>query len=142
MSVKNSSVPPSEALSHSMCEAALHAAVEKAEHIGVKVSIALLDAGGHLLRFVRMSEIHVGTVEVSMAKARCAVLFKRSTKTFAESYATGATALTALPGVVPFEGGVPIIINGVLWGAVGCSGASPEQDGAIAEAIVNRILGD
>ncbi|MGH6862157.1 MAG: GlcG/HbpS family heme-binding protein [Phyllobacterium sp.] len=128
----NSSTMTDELLSEAICEAAVNKAIDKAHLLGVAVSIAVLDAGGHLLRLVRMDGIHAGTVEISQAKARCAVMFKRPTKAFAQSYAAGTTSLIALPGVVPFEGGVPIMMEGCLLGAIGCSGASPEQDGEIA----------
>jgi uncharacterized protein GlcG (DUF336 family) len=122
------------------CRAAMQAALDEAQRNGLAVTVAILDAGGQLLNLSRMDGIHAGTVEVAIAKARCAVQFKRPTKVFAEAYAGGATALTALPGMLPYEGGVPIILDGHIVGAVGASGASPEQDGAIATAGVNAIL--
>jgi glc operon protein GlcG len=135
----NSSIVTGGLLSETICEAAVNKAIEKARSLGVAVSIAVLDPGGHLLRLVRMDGIHAGTVEISQAKAHCAVMFKRPTKAFAQSYAAGTTALIALPGVVPFEGGVPIIMEDCLCGAIGCSGASPEQDGEIATAGLATI---
>ena len=122
------------------CQAAVNAALAEARRHGLAVTIVVLDAGGQLLNLARMDGIHAATVEVAIAKARCAVQFKRPTKVFAESYAKGATAITALPGVLPFEGGVPIILDGHIVGAVGVSGAAPEQDGAIATAAVDAIL--
>jgi uncharacterized protein GlcG (DUF336 family) len=122
------------------CQAAMAAALAQAQANRLAVTVAILDAGGQLLHLTRMDAIHAGTVDVAIAKARCAVQFKRPTKAFAEAYAGGATALTALPGVLPYDGGVPIIIDGHIVGAIGASGASPEQDGAIATAGVNAIL--
>lgn len=122
------------------CQSAMAAALAEAERNGLRMTVAILDAGGQLLQLSRMDGIHAGTVDVAIAKARCAVQFKRPTKAFAEAYANGATALLALPGVLPFEGGVPIILDGHIVGAVGASGASPEQDGAVATAGVNAIL--
>ncbi len=102
------------------CQAAL---AEAAKH-NLAMTIAILDAGGQLLQLVRMDRIHAGTVDVSIAKARSAVQFKRSTREFQDGYEKGAPNLTALPGVIPFAGGVPLIIDGHIVGAVGASGAS------------------
>jgi glc operon protein GlcG len=122
------------------CQAAMTAAVDRAREDGISVTVAILDAGGHLLHLIRMDGVHIGTVDVSIAKARCAVEFKRPTKAFQDSYAQGATALPVLKAI-PFEGGVPVIIDGHLAGAIGASGAAPHQDGAVATAAVNAILG-
>jgi glc operon protein GlcG len=139
MTNPTSMTTPGGNLSRAACNEAIEAAVKKAGTLGVAVSVAVLDAGGHLLGFTRMNDIHAGTVDVSIAKARCAAMFKRPTKVFADAYAQGATAVTALPHVVPFDGGVPIIAEGKLLGAVGCSGASPEQDGVIAAEAAAAI---
>ena len=123
-----------KALTLAACQAAMAAALAEAERQGVNVTIAILDAGGQLLQLSRMDGIHAGTVEVAIAKARCAVQFKRPTKSFADALESGATALLALPGVLPFEGGVPIMVDGEIVGAVGASGAAPGQDGAVGDA--------
>jgi glc operon protein GlcG len=128
---------PDGALTEQACARALTAAREHAASLGVRVSVAVHDAGGHLLAFIRMDDVHAGTVEVSMGKARCAVMFNRPTKAFADALAAGASGIAALPGVIPFEGGVPVTHEGKLFGAVGCSGASPQQDGEIARAAVH-----
>jgi uncharacterized protein GlcG (DUF336 family) len=122
------------------CQAATAAALSEARRTGLAMTIAILDAGGQLVHLARMDGIHAGTVDVAIAKARCAVQFKRATKLFADAYANGATALPALPGVLPFEGGLPILVDGEIVGAIGASGAAPEQDGAVAQAGIDAIL--
>jgi isopentenyl diphosphate isomerase/L-lactate dehydrogenase-like FMN-dependent dehydrogenase/uncharacterized protein GlcG (DUF336 family) len=129
-----------KSLTLAACKVAIDAALAEATKRELKMTVAILDAGGHLLHLSRMDDIHAGTVEVAIAKARSAVMFKRPTKAFAEAYAGGATGLPALPGVLPFEGGVPIIIDGQILGAVGASGASPDLDGVVASAGVEAIM--
>ena len=112
----------------------LATAEAEAVRSGVAVAIAILDAGGYLLDFSRMDGAHRGTIDVAIAKARCAAVFGRPTKNFADAYAGGRTALVALPSVVPFDGGTPIMRDGHLVGAIGVSGAPEEVDGQIAVA--------
>lgn len=104
-------------------------------------SLAVLDDGGTLLAFRRMDGIHNGTAEVAIAKARAAVSFRRPTRRFAEGVAAGNLALLSLPGLVALDGGVPILIDGVVAGAIGVSGASPREDDAIAEIGASAIDG-
>jgi glc operon protein GlcG len=110
------------------------AALARAVEAQVSVSIAILDDGAHLLYFVRMTDSHVGTVEIAIAKAATAVKFKRPSQNFAQGIADGALALLAMPGLVPFPGGVPLLHGGTLMGAIGVSGAAPDMDAQIAAA--------
>ena len=114
--------------------AVMQAAELAARAAGCRMCIAVLDGGGHLQLFTRMDETHSASIEVAMAKARCAVAFRRPTKRFAEALAGGGSALLALPGVIPFEGGVPLVYRGAVVGAIGVSGGTPEQDGMVGEA--------
>ena len=118
------------------CMKIMAAAEAEARKNDAMVSIAILDAGGHLLHFSRMDEAHAGTVDIAIGKARCAAMFRRPTKAFAERYAAGATAVASLPNVFPFEGGVPILIGRECIGAVGASGAAAAVDGMVALAGV------
>jgi uncharacterized protein GlcG (DUF336 family) len=118
-------------------EAALASAVQSQ----VTVSIAILDDGGHLLYFVRMTDCHAGTAEVAIAKAATAVKFKRPTQTFAQGVADGTLTLLAMPGLIPFPGGVPLLHKETLMGAIGVSGAAPDVDAQLAmagAAVVER----
>lgn len=98
------------------------------------VVIAILDDGGHLVYLQRMDTTQVGSVEVAIAKAKSAVFFKRPTKAFEEALSGGRTAILRLPNAVPVEGGVPLISDGVVIGAIGVSGVQSNQDGQIAQA--------
>lgn len=103
------------------------------------VCIALVDDGGHLIHFVRMDGVQTGSVNVSMRKAQSAANFKRPTKVFEETLAGGRTAILALPGAVPLEGGLPLAVDGQIIGAIGVSGVTSQQDGLIAQAGADEL---
>lgn len=112
------------------------AAAAEAEAVKNKwnVVIAILDDGGHLLYLQRMDETQIGSVDVAQEKARSAVKFKRPTKAFEEALAGGRMAIMTLPGALPVEGGIPLMRDGKLVGAIGVSGVTSQQDGQIAAA--------
>lgn len=103
------------------------------------VCIAILDEGGHLIYFQRMDGTQIGSVEISMRKARSAVFYKRPTKAFQERAAKGEPHIAALPAALPFEGGVPIIVGDEVLGAIGVSGVMSQQDGEIAQAGLEAL---
>jgi glc operon protein GlcG len=117
----------------------LDAALAEAKKQKFSLSIAIVDDAGHLLAYARMDEAGLASVRVSVAKARCAALFKRPTKAWEETFAT-RPAIANLPGVLPIEGGVPLIVSGKVVGAIGASGASSAQDGQVA-AVGAATLG-
>ena len=112
------------------------AALAPARANGWTVVIAIADPGGHLVYLEKMDETQVGSVAIAETKARSAALFKRPTKTFQERLARGGDGLLVLglAGVVPVEGGLPIIVDGKLIGALGVSGGSSAEDEACAAA--------
>jgi glc operon protein GlcG len=95
--------------------------------------IAVLDDGANLLCLERMDSAPIGSLEVAQKKARSAVIFKSPTKDFADGLAKGATALLKLD-ILPFEGGIPLVIDGKIVGSIGVSGGAAEQDGQVAKA--------
>jgi glc operon protein GlcG len=98
--------------------------------------IAIVDSGGHLVMLHSFDHAQHGSVAIAQEKARCAVNFKRATKTIEDAVAQGGLNLRMLatPGVVPLEGGVPLIAEGRIAGAIGVSGMRSNQDGQVAEA--------
>lgn len=112
------------------------AAAAEAEAVKNKwnVVIAVLDEGGHLLYLQRADGTQVGSVDVAIAKAQSAVKFKRPTKALEDALAGGRQAILALPGAVPVEGGLPLMVGSDLIGAIGVSGVTSQQDGQIAAA--------
>jgi uncharacterized protein GlcG (DUF336 family) len=114
-------------------------AAEAAAAISCPMSIAVVDSGAHLVYLERMDDALIGSVEASQRKARCAVLYKRPTKAFEDMIAGGRMVLLTLPDIMPIEGGVPLIVNGTLSGAIGVSGGTAQQDGAVANAAVDFL---
>lgn len=99
-----------------------------------KVTIAVADDGGHLLFLQRSHDTKFGSVETAMMKAHAAVAFQYATKDSETAVQSGRLIHLALPGVIPAEGGVPLIIDGVIVGGLGISGVRAIQDGQIAAA--------
>src|ERR1044072_3622135 len=99
--------------------------------------IAVVDDGGNLMALERLDGTFPAGANISIGKARTAALFKRPTKAFEDVIKNGRTALIALPDAyfTPLQGGVPIVIDGQIVGAVGVSGAaSAQQDEEVAIA--------
>jgi glc operon protein GlcG len=104
------------------------------------VVITIVDDGGYLLYLERMDGVQTGSIDVAIQKARTAAAFKRKTKVFLDALKNGRPELVALPGGMPFEGGVPLIWNEQVIGAIGVSGLTTgEQDGMIAEFGSNSL---
>lgn len=119
-------------------KAAAAAAQEAADH-EVNVVIAVVDTGGNLVYFERSDIVQWGSNEVAVHKARCSVAFKRPTKAFENAITGGNTAFLTLDGISAIEGGVPIVQNGTIIGAIGVSGGSWVQDGQIAQAGADAV---
>jgi uncharacterized protein GlcG (DUF336 family) len=99
------------------------------------VAIVIVDAGGHLISLRRMDGTQVGSIDIAIRKAVAAVEFKRPTKALQDLIAKdGLTFVLSLPNVTAVEGGLPILHNGQVIGAIGISGATAAQDGIIAAA--------
>jgi glc operon protein GlcG len=100
------------------------------------VAVAVVDPAGILVYFEKMDNTQVGSADIAIGKARSAVLFKRPTKVFQETLAAGGDGLRilGLHGAVPLEGGIPLLVDGKIIGAIGVSGATTPQDGQCAKA--------
>ncbi len=108
------------------------------------VAIAIVDEGGHLVHLAKIDNTQYGSIDVAIQKAQTSAAFKRPTKVFEEAIAGGRNAIIALKGALPLEGGMPIMHDGKVIGAIGVSGVKSTEDGQIAKAAVDalpRILG-
>jgi glc operon protein GlcG len=99
-----------------------------------KVVIAVVDDGGHLLYLQRSHDTQFGSVETAIFKAHAAAAFQRPTKMSEDAVMSGRLIHLALPGVIPAEGGVPLLLDGMVVGGLGISGVRSAQDGQIAAA--------
>lgn len=103
-------------------------------------AIAVVDEGGNLVAVERLDNTFAAGANISIGKARTAVLFKRPTKFFEDVINKGRTAMTTLNDFTPLQGGIPIIVDGQIIGAVGVSGAaSAQQDEELATAGANAL---
>ena len=91
--------------------------------------IAVLDSGGHLIYLERADGTQLGSIVVAQEKARTALLFKRPTKALEDGVLGGRVHMMALPGVIPVEGGLPLVKDGEIVGSIGVSGVQSSQDG-------------
>jgi uncharacterized protein GlcG (DUF336 family) len=105
------------------------------------MAIAITDIAGDLVYLEKMDATQTGSVKVAIGKARSAALFKRPTKVFQDAVASGGGGLRilALEGGVPLDGGLPIVMDGKIVGAIGVSGATGEQDAQCAKAGVDTL---
>lgn len=103
------------------------------------VVIAIVDEGGNLVYLQKIDETQTASIEVAQAKARSAAMFKRPTKVFEDALVGGRQAILKLPGAMPVEGGLPLVADGKVIGAIGVSGVTSQQDGIIAAAGVKAL---
>jgi glc operon protein GlcG len=105
--------------------------------------IAIVDPGGYLVYLEKMDQTQVGSIAIAEQKARSSAIFKRPTKIFQDRLAKGGDGLLVLRlhDAIPVEGGVPIIVDGKLIGALGVSGGSSAEDEACAEAGATALAG-
>jgi uncharacterized protein GlcG (DUF336 family) len=118
----------------------LAAAAEKqAADAKLSMVIVILDDGGNLLYLERMDGTQIGSIKVAMQKANSAVAYKRPTKVFADAMAGGGNAILSLPGAMPIEGGIPLVVDGAVIGSIGASGGSSKEDGIVAKAGADAL---
>ena len=100
------------------------------------VAVAVVDTGGNLIYYEKMDNTQIGSANLAIEKARTAALFKRPTKAFQDVLAGGGDGLRilSLKGVVAIEGGIPLVMDGKIVGAIGVSGATSAQDAQCAKA--------
>lgn len=129
-------IPYGAPISTDDAKRAAAAAISEAHRNNWNMAIAIVDTGGYLVYFERMPNTQLASVDLAIEKARTAALFRRPTKTFQDTLAGGGDGLRVLglTGAMPNEGGVPIVVDAKLIGAIGVSGGSVTQDGQAANA--------
>ncbi len=142
MSANQPAIPlygPSITLEHARKVSA--AAQQEAQKNGWLMVVAITDAGGHLVLLERMDGGQFGSVQVAQDKARSAVAFRRPTKAFHDMVAAGGEGLRmlAMSGAIPIDGGLPILVDGLVIGGIGLSGGTSAQDGQVAQAGLGAL---
>jgi uncharacterized protein GlcG (DUF336 family) len=113
----------------------------EAKKNNLNVVMVVLDSGGNLVMLERMDGAQFGSIEVAKEKAYSAVAFRRPSKVFDDALAQGGAnlRLLRLPGASPLEGGIPIVVDGKVIGAVGVSGGLSSQDAQIGRAGIDNM---
>ena len=117
----------------------MSAAENEALKNGWRMAISIVDESGNLILFEKLDDTQPGSIAVAHGKARTAANFKRPTKALEDLVAGGKTAFLAIEGVVPLQGGLPVVVEGRVIGAIGVSGGSAAQDEQVATAALGVL---
>jgi glc operon protein GlcG len=115
-------------ISMQKAEEAMHTAVAEANKRGWALNVAVVDSGGNLVTFARMDGAQLASIAIAEHKARAAAKFRRPTRIFEDAVQKGTLYIATLDDVVASRGGIPLIDDGKLIGAIGCSGGTGSQD--------------
>jgi glc operon protein GlcG len=136
-------VPYGRPISLEQAQAVIHAAVAEARKRDWKLNVAVADSGGNLVAFQRMDGAMLASIQIAQHKARAAVTFRRPTKVFEDGVnLMHLNYLLAFDGVIASRGGIPLIEQGDIIGAIGCSGGTDSQDEVVSKAgaaAINRF---
>jgi uncharacterized protein GlcG (DUF336 family) len=127
-------VPYGAPITAGRAKSVVAAAEAEAKKHNWKMNIAVVDSGGNLVAFERMDGAQLASIAISEHKARTAVLYRRETKVFETNIQGGNTYQLTLDGVIGSRGGIPLVENGKMIGAIGCSGGTGSQDEVVAKA--------
>ena len=135
-------VPYGRPISLDRAMAAIQAAVAEAKKRNWKMNVAVADSGGNLVAFQRMDGAMLASIQIAEHKARAAATFRRPTKVFEDGIKLmHLNYLLAFDGVIASRGGIPLIEQGEIIGAIGCSGGTDSQDEVVSKAgaaVINQ----
>jgi glc operon protein GlcG len=125
----------------SMAKKVMQAAEAEATRNTWPMVIAIVDSTGHLVILQRMEQAHYGSIAIAQLKAETALDFRRPTKTFEDAIAAGGQGvrIVSMPNVLALEGGLPIMVDGTVVGAIGVSGMQSGQDAQVARAGLDAL---
>jgi uncharacterized protein GlcG (DUF336 family) len=128
-------------VNHETARKVLAGAVAEARKQNLPMAIAVVDNAGQLVAFERMDNTQTASIAVAQDKAISAAMYRRPTKVFQDLVAGGGVGLRVLTlrGAVAVEGGVPLMVDGKIIGAIGVSGGSSEQDGVVAKGGTDTL---
>lgn len=136
-------VPYGVPISLQQAQAVIQAAVAEARKRNWKMNVAVTDSGGNLVAFQRMDGAMLASIQIAEHKARAAVTFRRPTKVFEDGVQLmHLNYLLAFDGIIASRGGIPLIHQSVIIGAIGCSGGTDSQDevvGKAGAAVMNNL---
>jgi len=136
-------VPYGVPISLDQAQAVIHAAVAEAKQRNWKMNLAVADSGGNLVAFQRMDGAMLASIQIAEHKARAAATFRRETKVFEDGInLMHLNYLLAFDGVIASRGGIPLIAQGKIIGAIGVSGGTDSQDEVVSKAgaaVINQV---
>jgi uncharacterized protein GlcG (DUF336 family) len=136
-------IPYGPPISLDRAQVTIHAAVAEAKKRNWKMNVAVADSGGNLVAFQRMDGAMLASIQIAEHKARAAVTFRRPTKVFEDGVQLmHLNYLLAFDGIIASRGGIPLIENGAIIGAIGCSGGTDSQDDIVSKAgaaVINEL---
>jgi uncharacterized protein GlcG (DUF336 family) len=128
-------VPYGRPISLDQAQAVINAALAEARNRNWKMNIAVADSGGNLVAFQRMDGAMLASIQIAEHKAKAAVTFRRPTKVFEDGInLMHLNYLLAFDGIIASRGGIPLIDQGNIIGAIGCSGGTDSQDEVVSKA--------
>jgi glc operon protein GlcG len=128
-----------KALTLAAAEKMMAAAKAEAMKNNWKVVIAIVDEGGHLVELSRIDDTQYGSIDIAIGKAQTSAALKRPSKAMEDAVSGGRTAILGVRGVTPLQGGLPIVADGAVIGAIGVSGVTSQQDEQVAKAGVDAL---
>src|ERR1700685_1814371 len=136
-------VPYGIPVSLEQAQAVIQAALAEAKKRNWKMNVAVSDSGGNLVAFQRMDGAMLASIQIAQHKARAAVTFRRPTKVFEDGIQLmHLNYLLAFDGIIASRGGIPLIDQGDIIGAIGCSGGADSQDEVVSKAgaaVINQL---
>ncbi len=133
-------LPTKKYLNLAAIKSMVAAAEAEAHKRNVEVTICIVDESGDLLFLQKADNATRNTISFAQKKARYAAIYGRPSKVAADSLKNGNLYVLTAPDGFPNQGGVPIVVDGKVIGAMACSGAASEVDEAIAQAGIDAIL--
>jgi glc operon protein GlcG len=132
-------VPYGSPITMDRAQGLVQAAVAEATKRGWAMNVAVVDPGGNLVAFGRMDGAQLAAIAISEHKARTAARYRRPTRVFEDAMQHGVIYVATLDDVIASRGGIPLVEDGKIIGAVGCSGGTGSQDEAICTVAANTI---
>ncbi len=120
-------------------QAMMAAAEVEARDNNWTVAVAIVDRAANLIMFQRMDGVQTGSLAVAIGKARTAANFSRTSKEVEEMVTGPRPGFMAVDGIVPIQGGVPVVVDGKVLGAVGVSGVKSAEDEQVANAAIGGL---
>lgn len=135
----NAQVTTKKAITLELAKKIVAAAEAEALKNKLTMVITIIDDGGNLVYLEKMDNTQLGSIEVALEKAHTALFFKRPTKVYEDMVTNGRNTIIGIRNIIPIEGGLPLVVDEQIIGAIGVSGGTPQQDGSIAKAGIEVL---